>query len=172
MRYVSRRVVVSIVLATLLGLILYLLWSPLRDGADTAGAGREGGDRSSASARTSSTPTMNAFTSETGGVTTNDPGAGTTSSRYQIQLTDTSYFARPFEAVQVSGTYRGTGRRTRLQLQLHDGRRWVPFPLPATTDRAGRFTAHLEWGAVGRYRLRVVDPRTRSVSPVATLLIL
>ena len=171
MRYVSRRVVVSIVLAIVLGLNLYLLWSLVREGADPAGAGREGGARSSASARTSRSPTMNAFTSETGGVT-NDPGASPTSSRHQIQLTETSYFARPFEAVQVVGTYRGTGQRTRLRLQLHDGRRWVPFPLPATTDRAGRFTAHLEWGAVGRYRLRVVDPRTRSVSPVATLLIL
>ena len=171
MRYVSRRVVVSIVLAILLGLNLYLLWLLVREGADTPGAGRAGA-RSSASARTSRTPTMNAFTSETGGVTTNDPGAGTTSSRHQIQLTDTSYFARPFEAVQVSGTYRGTGQRTRLRLQLQDGREWITFPLPATTDRAGRFTAHLEWGAVGRYRLRVVDPRTRSVSRVATLLIL
>ncbi len=172
MRYVSRRVVVSIVLAIVLGLNLYLLWSLVREGADPAGAGREGGARSSASARTSRSPTMNAFTSETGGVTTNDPGAGTTSSRHRIQLTHTSYFARPFEAVQVSGTYRGTGQRTRLRLQLQDGREWISFPLPATTDRAGRFTAHLEWGAVGRYRLRVVDPRTRSVSRVATLLIL
>lgn len=144
MRYVSRRVVVSIVLAILLCLLLYLLWLLLREGADTAGAGREGGARN----------------------------ASTTSSRHQIELTDTSYFARPFEAVQVSGTYRGTGQRTRLRLQLQDGRKWVSFPLPATTDRAGRFTAHLEWGAVGRYRLRVVDPRTRSVSRVATLLIL
>jgi cytoskeletal protein RodZ len=114
------------------------------------------------------TPATTAPASET---PASAPHVSTTPSRHDIQLDDTFYFARPFEAVQVAGTYLGPGQGAKIQVQLNDGHRWVPFPLPATTDRAGQFTAHLEWGAIGRYRLRVVDPRTKTSSPVATLYI-
>jgi cytoskeletal protein RodZ len=112
-----------------------------------------------------------ATTAPTSTAPTSDPHVSTTPARHDIQLDDTFYFARPFEAVQVAGTYLGPGQGAKIQVQLNDGHRWVPFPLPATTDRAGQFTAHVEWGAVGRYRLRVVDPRTKTSSTVATLYI-
>ena len=188
MRYASRQVVIGVVLAALLSLNVVMIWLLLsRDSSDTAATVGEVGARSSAPTPTKAPPTKAsptkraatkaarttpAPTSEPVGATTSDPRGGTTSSRRAIELSDTYYVARPFEAVQVPGTYRGAARGTELQLQLHDGQRWVLFPLPATTDRAGQFTAHVEWGVSGRFRVRAVDPRTRSQSPVATLLIL
>jgi hypothetical protein len=34
----------------------------------------------------------------------------------------------------------------------------VAFPVPAKTDQSGQFTAYVELGQPGRYRLRVLDP--------------
>jgi len=90
-------------------------------------------------------------------------------SRPAIQLNESAYFARPFEMVRVRGRYPRSDFGTKLQVQLRHDHRWMSFPLVATTDRAGRFTAHVEWGASGRYRLRVVDAQRNTVSPVAIL---
>jgi hypothetical protein len=74
-----------------------------------------------------------------------------------IQLEDLADSARPFEAVQIQGTYRG-GADTFLSVQRWEGGKWLAFPLPTKTDQSGRFTAYVELGQPGRYRLRVLDP--------------
>jgi hypothetical protein len=74
-----------------------------------------------------------------------------------IQLEDLADSARPFQNVRIQGTYRG-GAGTFLQVQRWEGDKWLTFPLPTKTDQSGRFTAHVELGQPGRYRLRVLDP--------------
>jgi hypothetical protein len=74
-----------------------------------------------------------------------------------IQLEDVVPSARPFETVQVQGTYRG-GAGAFLRLQRLEGGNWRDFPLPAKTDQSGRFTTYVELGQPGRHQLRVRDP--------------
>ena len=45
-----------------------------------------------------------------------------------------------------------------LRVQRWEGGRWLDFPLPAVTDQAGQFTAYVELGGPGRYRLRCSIP--------------
>jgi hypothetical protein len=45
-----------------------------------------------------------------------------------------------------------------LQVQRWEGGEWLSFPLPTKTDQSGQFTAFVELGQPGRYRLRVLDP--------------
>ena len=47
----------------------------------------------------------------------------------------------------------------------------VPFPLPAKTDQSGQFTAYVELGQPGRYRLRVLDPDSGMTSKPSALVI-
>jgi hypothetical protein len=47
--------------------------------------------------------------------------------------------------------------------------RWHAFPLPAKTDQSGQFTAYVELGQPGRYRLRVLDPDSRVTSKPSVL---
>jgi hypothetical protein len=47
----------------------------------------------------------------------------------------------------------------------------VNFPLPVTTDSAGHFSAYVELGRPGMHWLRVVEPGTKTVSPVVLLAI-
>ena len=65
--------------------------------------------------------------------------------------------ARPFETVRIQGTYHG-GADTFLQVQRSEGGKWLDFPVPTKTDQSGRFTAYVEFGQPGRYRLRLLDP--------------
>jgi hypothetical protein len=74
-----------------------------------------------------------------------------------IQLEGAALSAKPFQAVRIQGTYHG-GAGTFLQVQRWEGGKWVAFPVPTKTDQSGRFTAYVELGRPGRYRLRVLDP--------------
>jgi hypothetical protein len=89
------------------------------------------------------------------------PTSGTRSrsveGRETIQVEDVPDSARPFETVRIQGTYRG-GADTFLRVQRWEGGEWLAFPVPTKTDQSGQFTAHVEFGQPGRYRLRVLDP--------------
>jgi hypothetical protein len=74
-----------------------------------------------------------------------------------IQVESPALSARPFQAVRIQGTYHG-GADTFLQVQRWEGGNWVAFPVPTKTDQSGQFTAYVELGRPGRYRLRVLDP--------------
>jgi hypothetical protein len=87
-----------------------------------------------------------------------------------IQLEDLADSARPFQNVRIQGTYRG-GAGTFLQVQRWEGDKWLTFPLPTKTDQSGRFTAHVELGQPGRYRLRVLDPDSGVTSKIFVLAI-
>ena len=45
------------------------------------------------------------------------------------------------------------------------------FPLPTKTDQSGQFTAYVEFGQPGRYRLRVLDPDSGVTSKPFVLVI-
>jgi len=77
--------------------------------------------------------------------------------RETIQVEDVPDSARPFETDRIQGTYRG-GADTFLRVQRWEGGEWLAFPIPTKTDQSGQFTAHVEFGKPGRYRLRVLDP--------------
>jgi hypothetical protein len=47
----------------------------------------------------------------------------------------------------------------------------VDFPLPTKTDQSGRFTAYVEFGKPGRYRLRVLDPDSGVTSQLFVLVV-
>ena len=47
----------------------------------------------------------------------------------------------------------------------------MAFPMPAKTDESGQFTAFVELGQPGRYRLRVVDPDSGVTSKPFVLVI-
>ena len=86
-----------------------------------------------------------------------------------IELASASYAGTTFETVAISGVLDGAPAGTTLRVQHREQGRWVSFPLPTTTDAAGRFTAYVEMGAPGSYELRVLDPATRRTSRVVTL---
>jgi serine/threonine protein kinase len=104
---------------------------------------------------------------------TTTPGAGdsTRSGSAEvetIQLEDSTDFAKPFQTVPIRGTHRG-GAHTFLRVERWEGGKWVPFPLQAKTDQSGQFTAYVELGQPGRYRLRVLDPDSRVTSKPSVL---
>jgi hypothetical protein len=76
-----------------------------------------------------------------------------------IHVEDVVGSARPFETVRIRGTY-GGGADTFLRVQRWEGSKWLAFPVPTKTDHSGKFTAYVEFGQPGRYRLRVLDPGT------------
>ena len=85
-------------------------------------------------------------------------------------MEDSAVSAKPFQVVQIQGTYPG-GAGTFLQVQRWEGDRWLAFPVPTRTDRSGNFTAHVEIGRPGRYRLRVLDPDSGVTSKPFVLVI-
>jgi hypothetical protein len=87
-----------------------------------------------------------------------------------IQLEDSAVSAKPFQAVRIQGTYHG-GADTFLQVQRWEGGEWVAFPVPTKTDQSGQFTAYVELGRPGRYRLRVLDPDSGMKSKTFVLVI-
>lgn len=87
-----------------------------------------------------------------------------------IQLTDSADSAKPFQTVRYQGTYLG-GADTILHVQRWDGAKWEAFPIPAKTDQSGQFTAFVELGKPGQYRLRVVDPGSGVTSTPFVLVI-
>jgi hypothetical protein len=74
-----------------------------------------------------------------------------------IQLENSAVSAKPFQAVRIQGTYHGAAD-TFLWVERSEGGKWVTFPVPTKTDQSGQFTAYVELGRPGRYRLRVRDP--------------
>lgn len=101
------------------------------------------------------------------------PASGTRSrsvGRETIQVEDVPDSARPFETVRIQGTYRG-GADTFLRVQRWEGGEWLAFPIPTKTDQSGQFTAHVELGQPGRYRLRVLDPGSGLASKTFVIVI-
>jgi serine/threonine protein kinase len=96
-------------------------------------------------------------------------GSGSTQGE-TIQLEDSADSASPNETVPIRGTHRG-GADTFLRVERWEGGRWVPFPLPAKTDQSGQFTAYVELGQPGRYRLRVLNPDSGVTSKPSALVI-
>ena len=88
-----------------------------------------------------------------------------------ISTSSSTYFGRPFKTISIEGRYPGVGRPTRLRVELRQGDGWSPFPLPAMTSPSGAFTAYVEMGGPGRYRLRIVDPQRNATSAVLELVV-
>lgn len=88
-----------------------------------------------------------------------------------IELTTTTLFGEPFQTVSVQGTYAPLDKPVPLRVQRLQRGEWVSFPLPVVTDRTGNFTAHVDLGRTGRYRLRIMDPETETTSDTAVLYI-
>jgi hypothetical protein len=120
-----------------------------------------------------SVPTVTATATATVSKPTSEPSDKPTDTGEEestIQLEDLRDSARPFETVRIQGTYRG-GADTFLRMQRDEGGRWVDFPLPTKTEESGQFTAYVEFGQPGRYRLRVLDPDAGVTSKAFVLLI-
>jgi hypothetical protein len=83
--------------------------------------------------------------------------SGSAEEKETIRVEDLPDSARPFQPVQIQGTYRG-GADTFLRVQRWEGGQWLAFPVPTKTDDSGQFTTYVELGQPGRYRLRVLDP--------------
>jgi len=96
--------------------------------------------------------------------------AGSGSEEKAIQVKRSAVSARPFETVQLQGTYRG-GADTFLRVQRWEAGRWVAFPIPTKTGPSGQFTAYVELGQPGRHRLRVLDPSSGVTSRTIVLVI-
>jgi hypothetical protein len=87
-----------------------------------------------------------------------------------IQLEDFPNSARPFQTVRIEGKY-PSGPDRFLQVQRWEGGEWLAFPYPARTDKSGKFTAFLELGQPGRYRIRLLDPDSGVTSKTFVLVI-
>jgi hypothetical protein len=104
----------------------------------------------------------------------NGPSSTPSSSAHAIKLAKSVYQGQPFKAVKITGTWEKGARPepgTPLRVELRRGDAWSPFPLPAVTGPSGEFTAYVELGAAGRYRLRVVAPTRKAVSDTFTVMI-
>jgi serine/threonine protein kinase len=89
----------------------------------------------------------------------------------RIELMEPAGSAKPFEAVQLSGTFTGGRSSTFLQVQRLEGGTWRSFPLPTRADRTGQFTTFVELGQPGRYPLRVLDPESGATSGTVVLVV-
>ena len=122
-----------------------------------------------------SVPTVTTSASATGTKPTNEPSNESTGTGREeeptIQLADLPGSASPFETVRIQGTYPGEGD-TFLRVQRLEGGKWLDFPLPTKTDSSGKFTAFIELGQPGRYRLRVLDPDSSVASKTFVLVIM
>ena len=87
-----------------------------------------------------------------------------------IQLKDFPDSARPFRTIRIEGTY-PSGPDRFLQVQRWEGGEWLTFPYPAKTDKSGRFTAFVELGQPGRYRIHLLDPDSGVTSKTFVLVI-
>jgi hypothetical protein len=122
-----------------------------------------------------SVPTVTTSATATGTKPTNEPSNESTGTGREeeptIQLADLPGSASPFETVRIQGTYPGEGD-TFLRVQRLEGGKWLDFPLPTKTDSSGQFTAFIELGQPGRYRLRVLDPDSSVASKTFVLVIM
>jgi hypothetical protein len=108
-----------------------------------------------------SVPTVTATATATATKPTSEP---------TIQLEDLPNSAEPFRTVRIEGTY-PSGPNRFLQVQRWEGGEWLAFPLHPKTDKSGRFTAFVEPGPPGRYRLRLLDPESGVMSETFVLVI-
>ena len=90
--------------------------------------------------------------------------------RETIQVEDLADSARSFQPVRIQGTYRG-GADTLLREQRWEAGEWLAFPVPAKTDQSGRFITYVEFGQPGRYRLRLLEPKSGVTSKPFVLVI-
>lgn len=183
---VRRGVGVAAVLLLLGGAVVFYRVAP---GFSTSGSNPSTAANSSASPAVTGVGTQSAtpggLPSSAGPSRASDPrpstsittpgGAGdTTRSRpaeeKTIELEDSAGSAMPFQAVRIQGTYRGRAD-TFLQVQRWEEGKWLSFPLPTRTDQSGQFTAYVELGLPGRYRLRVLDPDSGVTSKPFVLVI-
>jgi hypothetical protein len=56
-------------------------------------------------------------------------------------------------------------------VQRWEDGKWLAFPLPTKTDKSGEFTAYVDIGPPGHYRLRLLDPSTGVTSKPFVLVI-
>jgi hypothetical protein len=109
-----------------------------------------------------------------GGQWTTEPPASAPSSGSvddeAIQVKDVPASARPFETVRIRGSYRN-GADTLLRVQRWEDGKWLAFPIPTKTDKSGQFTAYVDMGPPGHYRLRLLDPSTGATSKPFVLVI-
>jgi len=120
-----------------------------------------------------SVPTVTATATATATKPTSKPSNETTRTGRQeptIQLKDLADPARPFQPVRIEGRYPG-GPDTFLQVQRWEGGEWLTFPYPARTDKSGKFTAFVELGQPGRFRIRLLDPDSGVTSKTFVLVI-
>jgi hypothetical protein len=108
-----------------------------------------------------SVPTVTATATATATKPTSEP---------TIQLEDLPNSAEPFQTVRIEGRY-PSGPNRFLQVQRWEGGEWLAFPLHPKTDKSGRFTAFVEPGPPGRYRLRLLDPESGVTSETFVLVI-
>ena len=87
-----------------------------------------------------------------------------------VQVAAVPGSAEPFQAVRIQGAYRG-GADTFVRVQRWQAGTWQDFPLATKTDQSGKFTAYVEPGPPGRYRLRVLDPTSGAASKPFVLVI-
>jgi hypothetical protein len=126
------------------------------------------GERAAESTSTQSV-TPSGVSSSTGRSPATDRGSGSAEGE-TIQLEDLVDSARPFETVRIQGRYRGEAG-TFLRVQRWEGGKWLSFPLPTKTNQSGQFTAYVELGQPGRYRLRVADASSGVTSKPFVLVI-
>ena len=147
----------------------WLISEPTPSAVPTAVTQSSAPGRSSSSAGPSPAsdprPPTSTTTPDAGDSTGSDSAEGET-----IQLEDSADSAKPFQTVPIRGTHRG-GADTFLRVERWEGGKWVRFPLPAKTDQSGQFTAYVELGQPGRYRLRVLDPDSGVTSKPSALVI-
>jgi hypothetical protein len=97
--------------------------------------------------------------------------SGTTGSAEQATIElDSAHAAKPLQTIRIQGTYRG-GADTFLRMERWEGGKWLAFPLLTKTDQSGQFTAYVELGQPGRYRLRMLDPDSGVTSKPSVLVI-
>jgi hypothetical protein len=133
------------------------------DDAPTTAAGTGETARATAPSLNAASPTP-----EPGSRTSRTPAGEP--ARRDIRTTKTLYFGRPFETIQIPGTYEGIERATRLRLQVLDDGHWRTYPLPVLTSDSGSFSAYIEL-ALGRYKVRLVDPATGRSTAAVTVLV-
>ena len=128
-------------------------------------------DERAGQSSTSQSATPAGVSSSSGPSSASDPRSGSAAEQRTIQLEDLADSAKPFQTVPIQGTYRGGGH-TLLRVQRWEGGKWLDFPLPTKTDSSGQFTAFIELGQPGRYRLRVLDPDSGVASKTFVLVIM
>ena len=138
-------------------------------GFHTSGSSPSTTASSAPTAVASQNATPGGVSSSAGPAPASDPKNGSAAEE-PIQLENVADSARPFQTVRIHGTYRG-GADTFVRVQRSEVGKWVTFPVPTKTNQSGKFTARVELGTPGRYRLRVVDPNSGVASKPFVLVI-